>query len=146
MMNARHRAGFTLIELLVTIAIVALLAAVAVPSYRNYVLRAGRTDALTALNTLAGMQERFRIDHNRYALSLDELAPPYTVNGTGASAWAMSDGARYSLHMTVATPHTFLLEARNYGNQANDSECNFFRLAHTGAQSVGVGTPATCWR
>ena len=47
--RAVPRAGFSLIELMVTIAVVGILAAIAIPSYRNYVLRAHRSEGLRAL-------------------------------------------------------------------------------------------------
>ena len=50
--------GFTLIELLIAVAIVALLAAIAVPNYNQYVERARRADATTALTRTAGQLER----------------------------------------------------------------------------------------
>lgn len=44
--------GFTLIELMIVVAIVAILAAIAIPQYQNYVLRSQMTRAVAELNTL----------------------------------------------------------------------------------------------
>ena len=54
---ARER-GVTLIELMITVVIVAILAAIAYPSYTQYVLRSHRTAAKTALHDMASRQER----------------------------------------------------------------------------------------
>jgi type IV pilus assembly protein PilE len=49
MSHSQRMRGVTMIELLTVVAIVAILSSIAVVSYRNYVLRAHRTDATTAL-------------------------------------------------------------------------------------------------
>lgn len=65
--------GFTLIELLVVIAIVGILAAIAAPLYTNYMVRARRADAKTALEQLRAAQEMFRAEKGRYANDADDV-------------------------------------------------------------------------
>ena len=64
---ARALRGFSLIELLVVVVIVAILGLVAIPSYRQYNIRAQRTEAKTALLRLAANQERFYLQNNSYS-------------------------------------------------------------------------------
>jgi type IV pilus assembly protein PilE len=59
--------GFTLIELMITVAIVAILAAVAYPSYRDYVVRGHISDAVTALATTRADMERYFQDNRAYS-------------------------------------------------------------------------------
>lgn len=62
--NAR---GFTLVEVMVTVAIVAILAAVAIPQYKDYVTRSRLADASTGLATMRAQMERYYQDNRTYA-------------------------------------------------------------------------------
>ena len=75
-MRTEH--GFTLIELMITVAIVAILAAVALPSYTQYVLRAKITEASSSLSDMRLKMERFFQDNRTYvgACQLNTVAPP----------------------------------------------------------------------
>jgi type IV pilus assembly protein PilE len=59
--------GFTLIEVMITVAIVAILAAVALPNYRDYITRGQLTDAINGLATIRAQMERHFQDNRSYA-------------------------------------------------------------------------------
>ena len=63
--SARQR-GFTLIEVMITVAIIGILAAIAIPSYRDYVLRGQVVEAHNALSTLRANMERHFQDNRDY--------------------------------------------------------------------------------
>ncbi|VUD68287.1 Fimbrial protein [Thalassocella blandensis] len=65
--------GFTLLELMIVVAIVSILAAIAYPSYQQHILKARRTDAKEALLSIAGLQERYFLQHNKYATAADNV-------------------------------------------------------------------------
>ena len=69
----RSRAGFTLIELMIVVAIIGILAAVAIPSYRRYVVRARSAETFTVLQAIREAEERwFNSDEgNRTYLAAD---------------------------------------------------------------------------
>jgi len=65
--------GITLIELLIVIVIIGILAAIAIPAYTNYMQRARRVDAKTALEHLRATQEMFRAERGFYTININTL-------------------------------------------------------------------------
>lgn len=88
-------AGFTLIELMVVVAVVAILAAVAYPSYQDSVLKGRRAEARAALADFLQQQERYLTQRNTYDVPItagDTTVPFKTYSGDGGPA-----GAKYLL-------------------------------------------------
>lgn len=75
--------GFTLIEVMITVAIVGILAAVALPQYKDYVTRSRLADASTGLATMRAQMERYYQDNRTYANTGSFVSP---CNNTVASA------------------------------------------------------------
>lgn len=65
------RKGFSLIEIMVVVAIVGILAAIAIPSYSNYIKRTRRAEAVTALQTVALYQEKAMAESGSYKTEAD---------------------------------------------------------------------------
>ena len=142
----RDAKGFSLIELMVTVAIVAILAAIAFPSYQSQVQQSRRRDAEGALVSFANAMERFFTTNNTYLGAAGTQAIP---TNTGApwvfSTQAPVDGgtAVYTLTISAATASTYTLSATPVtgGPQASDS-CGTLTLSSTGAKNA---TTANCW-
>jgi type IV pilus assembly protein PilE len=96
----RRKAGFSLIELMVTVVVVAILAAIAYPSYQRHVLRGIRSQGQQFLMDVAQRQEQYMLDQRSYATQLaagagglgmavpDDVArryqaPAFAVNNAG---------------------------------------------------------------
>lgn len=132
--------GFTLIELMITVAIVAILAAIAYPSYLDQVRKTRRSDAQAALMRTAQILERCYTEYNAY-----NNANCPAVSGTGlAAAYQNTDEGFYTLSATLLNANAFTLQATPQGDQANDS-CGNLTLTHTGQKGVSSGTVADCW-
>jgi type IV pilus assembly protein PilE len=103
--------GFTLIEMMVVVAIVGILAAVAIPSYRNHIIRAARVQAQTELLELASLQEKIFLNSNNYTSSVTTAYSGTTAGGLGRTSGLTKD-SRYTLSLDIAEPaQTFVLTA-----------------------------------
>jgi len=83
-------AGVTLLELMTVVMVIGILAIIAVPSYRQYSMRAQRTDAKTALLRLATNQERFYLANRRYGGTADLVALGFNPATSEKGAYAIS--------------------------------------------------------
>jgi type IV pilus assembly protein PilE len=121
--SAVHRQhGFTLTELVVAMAVAAVLATLAYPSYADTVHRSRRADAWTALALLQLAQERHRSHHTTYA---DD---PATLGVSGRSA-----AGHYELRVLAADARGYTLEARPtpHSPQHADATCQRLRVVVT---------------
>ena len=130
--------GFTLIELLVTVAIVAVLATVALPTYRSTVLRAQRSDALATLAQHQAMFERC------YALNFayDGSCP------ANAGFPKITPQGFYSIALTRSTESSYTLTATPVGSQTKDSDCASISLDQANQRTALNGngvSQASCW-
>ena len=79
----KRQSGFTLLELMITVVIVAILAAIALPSYSEYVTRSRLTEAFSALASAQSSAEQFWSNNRTYAgFNAASGYPPATANFT----------------------------------------------------------------
>jgi len=134
--------GVTLIELMLVVVIVAILGMIAVPSYRQYSMRAQRTEAKTALLRIATNQERFYLQNNTYTNNLAALGFPGGVSEYGV----------YTLNVPVANAQTYQATATptpgggiNGKNMTSDAECAQFSINSQGVKAAAPDLNNTCW-
>jgi type IV pilus assembly protein PilE len=127
--------GFTLIELLVVLGIIAILASFAYPSYREYVMRAKRSEAHNLLLDVANRQERYYANNNTYAPDLATL---------GFTVPLKSEHNYYRINMNVpgGGGAAYSLVATAINEQAADTHCKKIRYNALGRK---WGTNSDCW-
>lgn len=136
--------GFTLLELLAVLLLVGIIAALAVPAYRQHLVRVNRSEAIGTLQAIASAQERFYLRHGRYAGELT-AAPP---DGLGMPGAVESRNYLFTVALAV-DGQTFIASATptREGGQAMDTKCLVFSLDQRGRRAVsGSGETSSCWR
>ena len=143
MKNSNLRKGFTLIEVMIAIAIVAILVALAVPSYTNFVRKAKRGEAQQLLMNWANLQEIWRANNPAFATSANLAVPTHDnynffVRATGTTC-----------ANSAPTSATYVLVACPQGDQAKDKDknqnCNPLSLDQSAGKGPKVLSVTYCW-
>ena len=146
-----RQGGFTLIEVMITVAIIAILAAVAYPSYIDQVRRGNRAEAKGVLLENAQFLERNYTVNSCYHRT-DAACATTTANVTLPLTQAPATGtAKYTIAVdydldvaACARGDCFTLSAAPTGSMTGDP-CGTLTLTHTGVRGAG-GDLATCWQ
>lgn len=149
MRSVRKFAGFTLIEVMVVVAIVAILASIAIPSYSRYVIKSNRAVGKGLLMDIASRQEAFRADRHAYATTMPALGLPNIVYiSKDGTTYATSDGTEiYTVTLAAgATATSFTLTATPQKMQTRDTECGTLSLTSTGIRSASGSLGVKCWQ
>jgi len=132
--SARSR-GFTVVELLVVVVIVGVLAAIALPAYKNQMQKTRRSDAKSALIGAAGQMERYMTEHGTYS----------TATLTLISVPATTQNGYYTLSLANLTASSYTLRAAPAGNQVGDP-CGTMTYTDQGVKGVtGSLSVSDCW-
>jgi type IV pilus assembly protein PilE len=159
-MSMRNRRGFTLIEMMVAVAVVAILGAIAYPSYQEHIKKVKRAEGKSALLKAAQLEERFYTSNGRYTSTTAEFTA--LMGGVnGSSVYSGENPAAGNYAVTIATSalsgvnnQAYVLTATPNATAATggpfvDPDCGNFTLSNTGVRAFS-GTATTrakelCW-
>ncbi len=118
--------GFTLIELLVTVTIVAVLAAVAFPSYTTYVERSKLVSATEELTSYAGLMQQYYANERTY------------LNAAGDCGVTPSSSEHFSIGCTAPSKTSFTLTATSLANTGLGGAGSYvYSIDEDGDQTTG---------
>lgn len=163
-MDKRTTLGFTLIELMITVIVIAILSAIAYPSYTEYVRKSRRADGRATVLATAQKMESYFTENTTY-LGTKLLANDNNLSSSNKKVWVgepLSPEQHYTIAfdnaptsedaVCAATVDTnpsavaYRLCATPTGAQAKDS-CGVFSLDHMGKKSArkGEAEQSNCW-
>jgi type IV pilus assembly protein PilE len=123
--------GFTLIELMMVVVVVAILAAIAVPSYQYATIKARRTAAQGCLTEVAQSLERYYTTHMTY-------------KGAPAPTCEAGVSEHYAIGYAGTPDSSYTLQVVPQGLQATaETKCGTMSIDHTGRKT---GATAECWK
>jgi type IV pilus assembly protein PilE len=136
--------GFTLIEVMITVAIVAILAAVALPSYNGYILRGQQTDAFNSLSDFRTKMEQYYQDNRKYG------SATACANDSTASSWNRFSNTEYFSYVCTitdsATQQAYSITATGIKGQVKG---DVYSIDQNGNRSTSTFKGATvtesCW-
>lgn len=133
-----HRpSGFSLIELVIAVAIIGFLAAVAYPTYQEYVIKSYRGKAQACMAEYAQFMERYYTTNMTYV----DAAPTLPCRTDDRL------NERYTMSVNNVTQGAYVVNATPIGGQAaGDPKCGTMSLNEEGTRSVsGDAAVAACW-
>ncbi|MCF6766863.1 type IV pilin protein [Thiotrichales bacterium 19S11-10] len=131
----KRQTGFTFIEIMIAVIIIGIIAMITIPTYNSYIQKQRRLEAISTLESISLLQEKYRLSHNNYA----------TLN----DIWGDTASLRqyYSITISDINPQGFVLTANAIGSQKSDRQgtTNCSKLKITVINQTIKRNPSICW-
>jgi type IV pilus assembly protein PilE len=144
----RANRGFTLLELMIVVGVIAILAAIAYPSYVDQVRKGRRSEAKQVLSDYATREEKWRSNSSTYTSTLSDInGASTTTNGYYTITIALPNSGTCPGGATVSSANSYAITATKAGAQAGDTKCATMVLTSTCGVIAKTSTPSgnTCW-
>jgi len=138
--------GVTLIELMTVVAVMAIIASIALPTYRKYLIRAQRSEGKIALLQLQTAEEKFYLQNNTYT---DKVTTSSTADTPGLGLPGTSETGKYKIEVKDlgAGGQTYTATATPLVGQTDDKDCANLTINERGVRGIsGTRTPEFCWK
>ena len=136
--------GFTLIELMIAVGIIAILAAMAYPSYREYIVRSRRVAAQAIVLEALAFRERVYAENYRYDVYTAGVAVTDAALFPSRYSVSPRDGGTpaYTIALASTSANAYVVRATRAGTLGSD-KCGDFEVNNFGAKSLRSGTYAS---
>ena len=131
-MQRLRQTGFTLIELIITIAIIAVLARIAYPSYQQHLIKGNRTAAQAQMLDIANREQQYLLANRSFATKTQIEAAGYALPSEVS--------AKYTYDIAVGSGNvpTFTITMTPSGSQSTDGTMTL--------NSTGAKEPPAKWQ
>jgi type IV pilus assembly protein PilE len=138
-MKCLRQAGVTLVELMATLGVITVMASIAMPTYRGYMIKVQRAEARTELVQTATALERCFMRYNRF---------DHENCRTASSLPRATPAGRYEIRAAKLARASFILHAVPLAKQKTDSDCQTLTLDSANVRGVTGGAQQSaqqCW-
>ena len=134
-------AGFTLIEVMIVVVVLAILAAVAIPSYREYIIRGNRSAAQQFMLNIANREEQYMLDARTYTATIGAGGLNLTIPADTTTRYTFAVAPSFQLDAAcadVAATVGYVITATAIGPQVSDGDLKI--------DNLGAKCPAGKWK
>ena len=154
LMKLRNRKGFTLVELMIVVAIIGILAAIAIPNFLNFRLKAKTSEAKSNLGAIRSTEVAYFAEWSFWVANQDFVPVTFAARAGNGSKVSWNAGSRFSILGFAPEGKVFFsynaegsdyptsgFTAQSMGDLDADNGRSFFIISNTGTEITHSGAP-----